>query len=138
MGAPQRVFTRGTGIDDAGYNKVQTGLSASLQANRILSIKRVLPKNTANRSTRVRPNHFNRLQRFCIDDLYVIDSCQVRFIDNPLRKRDDIVGRFFTRIFGRHAALCTGPRPASVLRGSNTGCASCTPGRLLPGQWARR
>ena len=34
-----------------------------------------------------------------IDDVHIIDSCQGRFIDNPLRKRDDIVGRFFTGIF---------------------------------------
>ena len=51
MGAPQRLLTREAGIDDAGYSKVQAGLPASLLANRMLSIKRVLPKKTANSST---------------------------------------------------------------------------------------
>jgi hypothetical protein len=35
---------------------MQTGLSASLQANRMLSIKRVLPKETANSSTLFGPS----------------------------------------------------------------------------------
>ena len=100
-GAQQRVLTRDTGIGDAGYSKAQAGLPASLQANRMLSIKRVLPKKTPSSSTLVRSSYFNWLQRFCIGDFCVIDSCQVRFIDNPLRERDDIVGRFFIGIFGR-------------------------------------
>ena len=44
MDAHQRPFTRPAVIDDAGYSKVKAGLPASLQANHILSIKRVLPK----------------------------------------------------------------------------------------------
>jgi hypothetical protein len=51
MGAQQGLLTRETGIEDAGYSKAQAGLPASLQTNRILSIKRVLPKRTANSST---------------------------------------------------------------------------------------
>ena len=50
-GAQQRVLTRDTGISDAGYSKAQAGLPASLQANRMLSIKRVLPKKTPSSST---------------------------------------------------------------------------------------
>ena len=67
----------------------------------MLSIKRVLPKETANSSTLFGPLISTGFNVSASDDVYVIDLCQLRFLDNPLRERDDIVGRFFTGIFGR-------------------------------------
>ena len=49
------TLTREIGIEDAGNNKMQAGLPASLQAKRMLSIKRVFPKQTANSSTLLGP-----------------------------------------------------------------------------------
>src|SRR4029077_15902805 len=88
----------------AAYSSMQTGLSASRRnASRQPNVidQTRLPEIYRQQQHRVRSNRIHWLQHFCVGDLYVIDSCQVRFIDDHLRERDDIAGSFFAGIFGR-------------------------------------
>src|SRR4029077_7465263 len=88
----------------AAYSSMQTGLSASRRnASRQPNVidQTRLPEIYRQQQHRVISDHIHRFQRFYISDLYVIDSCQWRLLDNLLSERDDIVGRFFIGIFGR-------------------------------------
>ncbi len=81
-------FCETTGLAFAAANALQ---SSSFHPSRMLSIKRVLPKNTATRSTVSGPAISTGFRVSRINQLHVIDSRQRSFIDYVSRKGNDVL-----------------------------------------------